>query len=100
MIGFFNREGQPITSAQWLALMGRPGYQRVALDEVGEVEVSTVWLGLNHRWADDGPPLIFETMIFGGSQDGAQWRHTSEVEALAAHWLILARMKEEATKGE
>ena len=28
------------------------------------VHVSTVFLGLDHRF-DDGPPLLFETMIFG-----------------------------------
>jgi hypothetical protein len=27
--------------------------------------LSTVWLGLDHRFANDGPPLIFESMLFG-----------------------------------
>lgn len=26
--------------------------------------VSTVWLGLNHRFYGDGPPIIFESMMF------------------------------------
>ncbi|WP_166903861.1 hypothetical protein [Mycobacterium sp. DL440] len=34
-----------------------------------EVVVSTVWLGLNHSFTDDGPPIIFETMVFGGVHD-------------------------------
>jgi len=39
----------------------------------GEVEVSTVFLGLDHAvW--DGPPMLFETMIFGGPHDNSQWR--------------------------
>lgn len=28
------------------------------------LHVSTVWLGLNHRYGSPGPPLIFETMVF------------------------------------
>lgn len=30
--------------------------------------VSTVFLGLNHAY-DDGPPQVFETVIFGGPLD-------------------------------
>jgi hypothetical protein len=26
--------------------------------------VSTVWLGIDHRFGGDGPPLIFESMVF------------------------------------
>ena len=26
--------------------------------------VSTVFLGLDHRWGGKGPPLVFETMVF------------------------------------
>lgn len=48
------------------------------------VMVSTVFLGLNHRW-DDGPPLIFETMIFGGEFDQEQWRYSTWEEAEEGH---------------
>ena len=47
--------------ARSLAAMDR----RVAYDEVGPLRVSTVFLGIDHRWGDEGPPLVFETMIFG-----------------------------------
>ena len=40
--------------------------RRVALTCVGEYKVSTVFLGLDHQYGD-GHPLLFETMIFGGS---------------------------------
>jgi len=46
--------------------------------------VSTVWLGLDHGYGG-GPPLIFETMVFGGAHDEDQWRYPTEVEALAGH---------------
>lgn len=35
----------------------------------GGVYVSTVFLGTDHNWTRRGPPLLFETMIFGGPYD-------------------------------
>jgi len=29
--------------------------------------VSTVFLGLDHNFSSKGPPVVFETMVFGGS---------------------------------
>lgn len=43
--------------------------KRVANTKVGDYQVSTVWLsGIDHQYGD-GPPIIFETMIFGGQYD-------------------------------
>lgn len=36
----------------------------VAKSAVGPYRVSTVFLGLNHQFGE-GPPLLFETMVFG-----------------------------------
>lgn len=44
----------------------------VAATEVGPFRVSTVFMGLDHRWSD-GPPLLFETKTFfaeGPTHDG------------------------------
>ncbi len=30
----------------------------------GELQVSTVFLGIDHRFLGDGPPLLWETMVF------------------------------------
>jgi len=58
--------------------------RRVALDEGDGVSVSTVFLGLDHSWGD-GPPMLFETMIFGGEHDEDQWRYSTWGEAVAGH---------------
>jgi hypothetical protein len=47
--------------------------------------VSTVFLGLDHNFFGGGPPLVFETMVFGGAQDGAQERYSTWAEAEAGH---------------
>ena len=59
--------------------------RRIARDKIGEdVTVSTVFLGLDHAW-NQGPPLLFETMIFGGPHSGYQERYSTKTEALAGH---------------
>jgi hypothetical protein len=52
-----------------------------------EITVSTVFLGLDHRFAGAGPPLLFETMIFGGPAelDETCWRYSSWDDAQAGH---------------
>ena len=50
-----------------------------------EVTVSTVFLGLDHRYLGKGPPLIFETMIFGGPLDDEMWRYSSYDDAQTGH---------------
>jgi hypothetical protein len=44
--------------------------RHVKWTEQGDVYVSTIFLGNNHRYFGDGPPILFETMAF---KDG--WRN-------------------------
>jgi len=37
--------------------------------KLGFVEISTVFLGLDHSFGAKGPPILFETMVFGGEHD-------------------------------
>jgi hypothetical protein len=69
-----------MTWAKWFETADRI----VAKDQFGEVLISTVFLGINHQWGD-GPPLIFETMIFGGAHDQHQTRASSWDEAEQQH---------------
>ena len=54
-------------------------------DKVGDVRVSTVFLGLDHAWIGEPSPILWETMIFGGEHDQYQERYTSHEDALAGH---------------
>jgi hypothetical protein len=53
--------------------------------QVAGIQVSTVFLGLDHRFFGDGPPLVFETMVFGGPLNGEQERYGSWAAAEAGH---------------
>lgn len=85
---------QPITPSEWvdLSMDDWEGERRVALWEEGEVRVSTVFLGLDHSYWD-GPPILFETMVFGGALDQEQERYATEEEALAGHERWVSRAK-------
>lgn len=48
------------------------------------VKISTVFLGIDHSFLG-GPPLIFETMVFGGDQDAEMDRYSTKREALEGH---------------
>lgn len=80
-------EGNPVACEdleRW-ALWMVDGDRQVARDEVGEALVSTVFLGLDHRFGGDGPPILWETMVFGDPLDGEQWRYSSKAAAIAGH---------------
>lgn len=58
----------------------------VKQEEIGDVKVSTVFLGVDHYFGD-GPhePLIFETMIFGGEHNDYQTRCSTWEQAEEMH---------------
>jgi hypothetical protein len=58
--------------------------RHVAWTEFEGGHVSTVFLGLDHNWFGS-PPLLFETMIFGGPEDGYCERYSTWDEADAGH---------------
>lgn len=86
MSQFYDRAGRPIEDImEWARLIEQREYAEVAVDHVGDVVVSTVWLGIDHNWLGHGPPIIFETMIFGGAFDRWQWRYCTDDQALVGH---------------
>lgn len=57
----------------------------LAVDMVGDVKVSTVFLGVDASAGLEAEPVLFETMVCGGKYDGFQARECSALMALAAH---------------
>ncbi len=52
---------------------------------LGKVRISTVFLGVDHNFSGEGPPLIFETMVFSGDYNGYCDRFSTWEEAEAGH---------------
>jgi hypothetical protein len=100
---YYDPDGNPLPFMEWAIL-----FELRHLDDddswwrrsttIGDVEVSTVWLGLDHSFGS-GPPLFWETMIFGGQYDEYEWRHPSREAAFAAHDQIVAAVRDGAPVG-
>jgi hypothetical protein len=106
---YFDRKGQPLTIEQWATILETDTdftYRRVAYETIGDgIEVSTVWLGIDHQWGA-GPPLFFETMVFVGldepidvfgqevHHEGTEtYRWSSEAQALAGHDQLVSELR-------
>lgn len=65
-----DEEGNPlpcISLLAWATWIEENNARRVvARDKTPGGDVSTVFLGLDHRFGRSGPPLVFESLIFGG----------------------------------
>lgn len=99
---YFDKHGERIDAERWGELHDDDEYVRIGLDiypSLADVRddpldpapiatVSTVWMGINHRFGP-GDPLIFETMIFGGEYDSACQRYCTEAEAADGHRRVL-----------
>ena len=66
--------------------------------KVGKYTISTVYLGINHQFNDNLPPLYYETMIFSDNGDNAyknyQVRYTTMNEAINGHNIAVDFVKE------
>ena len=94
---FYDYDGAAISDEEWredrMSRGGRP--RHVGLTEVVEYIVSTVHLGIDHNWSDVGPPIIFETMVFGeGEWSDLQERYSTAEDAAEGHDRIVAELVE------
>jgi hypothetical protein len=98
----YDAAGEPIPCDDVLT-WGRffESHERSLLRDVrghrGRVVVSTVFLGLDHNFFGEGPPVLWETMIFGGVFDSYQRRYRSKLDALAGHLRALGLVERYAT---
>lgn len=76
--------------AKWFETADR----HVAKTDVGTMHVSTVFLGIDHSFGG-GPPLLFETMIFGmpEGQDEYQERCSTWEQAEGMHERAVAHAR-------
>jgi hypothetical protein len=94
------RDGKPVETTdqiEWSEFMAT-GDRVLRATEVftpgaETVRVSTVFLGLDHRYVGKGPPILWETMVFGGPHDGAQRRYSGTVDASEGHDDVLASLR-------
>jgi hypothetical protein len=61
-----------------------------------DIFVSTVFLGIDRGLFEDAPPVLWETMVFGGKNDGFRKLESSRKAALRSHEKMVATVR----KGE
>ncbi|NKB81206.1 MAG: hypothetical protein GKS05_04815 [Nitrospirales bacterium] len=86
-----NQVAIPASSAMEFGKWIETADRVVSKTQVADIEVSTVFLGIDHQFFD-GPPLLFETMVFGGDLDQTCLRCSTWDEAVAQHEVILSEV--------
>lgn len=75
-------DGVPVRTDDMVAAWSAD--RTVAKDTIGGVLVSTVFLTIDHGFGY-GAPVLYETMIFGGDDDGYCKRYSTSEAALVGH---------------
>lgn len=89
-----NKVPKPVTMFEWLKWRSKTPNPRVRSDVIfDEVQVSTIFLGLNHNMLGQGPPLLFETMVFGGEHHYHLVRCSTWAQAVKQHENVVAMIK-------
>jgi len=101
MILFYDKQGEPMSQLDWSKAVKKDRNISYTVLSGGRW-VSTIWLGLNHRFGP-GRPLIFETMVFPSGRSKTPYnnldmrRYSTLKEARAGH---KAMVKKWSTKGK
>ena len=77
----FRKAENPLEFARWFGTADRHVDKTTITDDI---EVSTVFLAIDHGYYSD-VPILFETMIFGGNHDEYQRRYATWEEAEIGH---------------
>lgn len=77
---FFDKEGNEISLEKWIELSHIPGYARVGLDKIGNLKISTIWLGTIYPGG-----ATLETMVSDEEDIYVINRYKTEAEAKTGH---------------
>lgn len=90
----YNLEGHKVVEAESFSEWAKSfDFKKrvVAKTKLKGAVISTVFFGIDGNIA--GPPLVFETMIFGGNLHGYQKKYSTWKEAVKGHKEIIKLLK-------
>lgn len=88
-------EGKPVAEpdllkwAEWMGITDR----HIANDMIFGVNISTIFLGVDFSAFFGTPPMLWETMIFGGRYSYYQERYISREDAIEGHAKAVAMVR-------
>lgn len=94
-----NKRAVPCSAEEWAEQRQRMrdnSSKNVSKDFVNGIEISTIWLGIDHG-GNDNRPLVFETMVFkpkSGGQECYCDRYSTWEEAQLGHQRAFQWVKE------
>lgn len=91
-----NDQGEPVPEPnlhKWGSWMQNTKGRVVKKETIGDSEVSTVFLGLDHSFGDTSEPILWETMVFDGKLDQEQDRCPgNRADAIKMHERMVERV--------
>lgn len=113
MSKYFDPSGRPIRQREWSRMFDQLqremrqgvlenwGRKYTLVNEesmndfgyIPKVEVSTIWLGLNHQFNVDESPLTWETLISGGDFADEMFRYSTREQAFDDHERIVVALR-------
>jgi len=92
-----NANGKPVPEPDMMkwAIWYEDAKERIiAKTELDGVLISTIFLGLDHNFSENGPPVLWETMVFGGplNRDASRCAGSRE-QAEAMHQEFVERVE-------
>jgi hypothetical protein len=94
--GYYDPDGRPISPAESVGLLSDLAVRRVALTFVPQpdgthAEVSTVYHPFDYGFIPGGPPVLWESMVFGADRGGRDMRrYSSRAAAEIGHAEMVA----------
>lgn len=84
---YFDKAGEPIEIEEFVEKCEDDTYRTIGydIDREHDIAISTVWLGVRMNLVLFGPPLIFETMVFGAPYEMKSVRYCRELDAIEGH---------------
>ena len=90
-----NGQPVPVDVLVWSLWYENAASRVLAQTDTTEGFVSTVFLGLDHSFGS-GPPVLWESLVFGGARDGWMDRYTSREDALLGHRFMVEELRNPA----
>lgn len=95
-----NGATKEVSLLEWAEWFENFELRNIAQTEMPEgVRVSTVFLGIDHNFLGEGPPLLFETMVFGLDEEICHRSATLD-EAKRIHETVVAFLKNKDLENE
>lgn len=88
-----NKKLVPTDLMTWAREFADDNKRIVRSDVIAGCHVSTVFLGLDHGFTNEGVPIVFETMTFEGPIEQQQERYSTWDEAVAGHDAMCAKVR-------